>query len=186
MRSIFQLVLLLFCVQASAQTKSFSFKSSVQAGLLEGEVGSAFQLQTVNGFQHKTWFGGVGVGLDYYHTRTIPLFLSFRKSFNDGVKSPFVYASGGYHFPWLRQQDKLWNESTASGGLYYDAGVGYHVPVLKTSALFFTLGFSQKDFSISHSDGYYIGIWPWPYPNAPRTTLDYNLRRLSIQTGLRF
>lgn len=184
MRSILQLALILFCVQGAAQSQKFSFNSSVQAGLLEGEVGSAFQLQTVNGFQHKTWFGGVGVGLDYYHTRTIPLFLSFRKSFNNEVKTPFVYVNGGYHFPWLRQQDKLWGETTANGGLYYDAGVGYQVPVLKTSALFFTVGFSQKNFSTTNEQGYYIDIWPRPTPQ--RTTFDYSLRRLSIQTGLRF
>lgn len=186
MRVLFQLAVLLFCMQASAQDKSFSFQSTVQAGLLEGEIGSAFQLQTVQGFRHKTWFAGVGGGLDYYHTRTIPLFLSLRKTFSSGVKTPFVYVNGGYHFPWLRQQDKLWNDSRAEGGLYYDAGVGYQVPVMKTSALFFTVGFSQKNFNISHSNGYYIDIWPYPGPTLPRTTLDYNLRRLSIQTGLRF
>lgn len=186
MRTIFQLALLILCLQTAAQNKPFSFKSSVQAGLLEGEVGSAFQLQTVNGLQHKTWFAGVGAGLDYYHTRTIPLFLSVRKSFSNGVKSPFVYVNGGYHFPWLRQQDKIWTESEAEGGLYYDAGIGYQVPVMKTSALYFTLGFSQKNFSVSHTDNYFIDIWPYPYPNGQRTTLDYNLRRLSIQTGLRF
>jgi hypothetical protein len=156
----------------------------VQAGLLEGEEGSAFQLHTINGVQHKTWFGGVGVGLDYYHTRTIPLFLSFRKAFQNGNKSPFLYVNGGYNFPWLREQDKDWYESTAKGGLYYDAGVGYQLPVLKTSTLFFTLGFSQKNFSITQKNGW-MGIWPEPLP-SPTHVFDYNLRRLSIQTGLRF
>lgn len=185
MRTIFPLAFLLLCVQAAAQNNSFSFKSSVQAGLLEGEVGSAFQLHTINGFQHKTWFGGIGVGLDYYHTRTIPLFLSFRKSFHSGVKTPFVYVNGGYTFPWLREQDKDWYVSSANGGLYYDGGVGYQLPVLKTSTLFFTLGFSHKNFSITQKDGW-MGIWPMPDLPTPTHVFDYNLRRLSIQTGLRF
>lgn len=182
MRLLFQLVLLLLSMQASAQNKSFSFQSSVQVGLLEGEVGSAFQLQTVHGFRYKTWFGGLGAGLDYYHSRTIPLFLSFRKAFSSGVKTPFVYANGGYNFPWLREQDESWYESTSDGGLYYDAGVGYQLPVLKNSALFFTLGYSQKNFSITQKDGW-MGIWPMP---SPTHVFDYQLRRLSIQTGLRF
>ncbi|RYZ58314.1 MAG: hypothetical protein EOO14_09890 [Chitinophagaceae bacterium] len=184
MRIVLQLALLLFCVQASAQEKSPLFQSTVQLGLLEGENGSAFQLQTVHGFNLKTWFAGVGTGLDYYHTRTIPLFVSLRKSFSHGVKTPFVYFNGGYHFPWLRQQDKLWAETKASGGLYYDAGIGYQLPVMKTSALFFTAGFSQKNFQTSTDYNYYIDIWPQPAPQ--RTVHDYSLRRLSIQTGLRF
>lgn len=186
MRILFQIFLLILCIQASAQNKPFSFKSSVQVGLLEGEGGSAFQLHTINGFQHKTWFGGVGVGLDYYYTRTLPLFLSVRKDFHDGVKTPFLFVNGGYNVPWLREEDKDWYETTAKGGLYYDAGVGYQLHVFKTSALFFTLGFSQKNFSITQKDGW-MGIWPMPNPMpSPSRVFDYNLRRLSIQTGLRF
>jgi hypothetical protein len=186
MQRLFLLALVLLCVQASAQTKAFRFQSGVQFGLLEGEGGSAFQVQTVNGFQHKTWFGGLGVGLDYYHTRTIPFFLSLRKAFGSGTKSPFVYANGGYNFPWLRDQDKIWVEADAEGGLFYDAGIGYQLPVMKSSALFFSAGFSQKNFSIRHMDRW-IGIWPMPPSTPPPTrVLDYNLRRLSIQAGLRF
>ncbi|MDQ3279760.1 MAG: hypothetical protein M3Q06_15645 [Bacteroidota bacterium] len=184
MRRILQLALVLFCVQASAQTKPLRYGGNVQAGLLEGEVGSTFQLQTVNGIQYKTWFAGLGVGLDYYHTRTLPLFTAFRKDWKGGAKTPFVYVNSGYNFPWLRDRDKSWGETNTEGGLYFDAGIGYQLPVLKTSALFFSAGYSEKHFSITRTDGYYIDIWPRPDPR--KTVTAYSLRRLSIQTGLRF
>ena len=130
MRLFFSITLFIFCLQATAQKNSYRFQSNMQFGLLEGEQGSAFQLQTINGVQHKTWFAGLGVGLDYYHTRSIPLFLNVRKEIFKGEKTPFVYASGGYHFPWLRAEDKDWYITETKGGLYFDAGIGYQVPVL--------------------------------------------------------
>lgn len=184
MRSVFYFIFFLTCVQASAQKNGATFQTSVQGGLLEGESGSAFQLQTINGFQCKTWAAGLGVGLDYYHTRSIPVFLNLRKSFSDKAKTPFLYLSGGYHFPWLKEEDKYWGETKATGGLYMDAGIGYQVPVLKKTSLFFTAGFSQKNYTRTEADGAVITIWPMPAPRVRK--FDFDMRRLSIQTGLRF
>lgn len=184
MRRVIYFVFLFACLQASAQKSGFTFQTSVQGGLLEGESGSAFQLQTINGFQRKTWSAAVGVGLDYYHTRSIPLFANVRKALGDNAKTPFLYLSGGYHFPWLREEDKYWGETKAKGGLYFDAGIGYQIPVLKKTAMFFTAGFSQKNYTRTERDGAVITIWPMP---APQTRVfEHTLRRLSIQTGVRF
>lgn len=178
------LLLFMFCAPASAQKTKATFVTAIQGGLLEGEAGSAFQLHAVNSLQYKTWSVGLGAGLDYYGTRSIPLYGAFRKALRSSEKSAFVYLNAGYHFPWLRTEDKGWGETNANGGLYYEAGVGYQLPVLKTSSLFFSLGFSQKDFNIRHTDGAVIAIWPAP-PVRSRL-MEYNLRRLSIGTGLRF
>lgn len=184
MKNCWLLLLLISCLQAAAQKEKFVFQSTVQAGLLEGERGGAFQLQTIHGFRYKTWSAGLGTGLDFYHTRSIPVFMNLRKAFGSGTQTPFVYASGGYNLPWLKEEDKYWGFSGADGGLYFDAGIGYQLPVFKTSALFFSAGYSQKNFSRRETDGFVIAIWPAP---PPRTRLhEYELRRLSIQTGLRF
>ncbi len=166
-----------------AQKKGLKFQSQVQVGLLEGEQGSALQLQTVQGVKYKTWSGGIGAGLDYYHTRTIPLFFDVRKTFNCKEKTGFVYASGGYNFPWPRVQDKIGFESDFKGGLYYDAGIGYQLPVLKTSALFFTAGYSVKKFSTTHASP---AVPIFLYPGPPPSYYYYTLQRISIKTGLRF
>jgi hypothetical protein len=175
---------LLLSLQSIAQEKGFVFQSAIQAGLLEGQRGSAFQLQAINGVSYKTWAAGIGAGLDYYHTRSIPVFVNLRKAFGTSQQTPFLYASGGYNIPWLKDEDKSWGFQEANGGLYYDAGIGYQLPVLKKSVLFFTAGYSQKRFSRQEMDGVAITIWPMP---PPRTRLhEYSLQRLSIQTGLRF
>lgn len=185
MKHLLSLLLLLNCFCGSAQQSGYKLQTMVQGGLIEGESGNAFQLHTVNGFQYKTWFAGVGAGLDYYHVRSIPVFLNVRKAFQNSEKTPFVYLSGGYHFPWLKEEDKLWHITETSGGLYYDAGLGYQLPVGKKSSLFFSAGFSQKRYQEKVTDDVWIAIWPWPGPQQTRL-VDYNLRRLSIQTGIRF
>jgi hypothetical protein len=179
------IVCLTIVVIAQAQKKGFRYNSIVQAGLLEGEQGSALQLQTIQGVKFKTWSAGIGAGLDYYHTRTIPLFLDVRKAFRNKEKAAFVYASGGYNFPWVKKYDAtLLPLPETNGGLYYTAGIGYQLPILKTSALFFTAGYSVKKLSTTIIDDVVIAIYP---PQPLRTYLyQYSLERISIKTGLRF
>ncbi|HVY74956.1 MAG TPA: hypothetical protein VG890_09015, partial [Puia sp.] len=80
--------------QNPSSSKAWQFHSINQVGLLEGESGSSWQLQTVNGMSYKSWFAGIGVGLDYYRLRGIPLFLDLRKTFGHSRNKPFVYADG--------------------------------------------------------------------------------------------
>lgn len=184
MKKWMNLFLLLAGLQAAAQPKTFLYDGRVQAGLLEGEAGSAFQLQTVQGVQWRTWSAGVGAGLDYYHARSFPLFLELRKLLDKGKQAAFVYADGGYNFPWLTPAQKEWSVATTSGGLYADAGIGYQIPVLKKSLLFFAAGYSQKNYSTRNVYPVMIDIYPPPPPSTYK--MEYQLRRLSIKTGLRF
>lgn len=183
MKKLIGLFLLLLSLGAVAQKVKPSFVATVQGGLLEGEAGSAFQLKAVNGFQKQSWSAGIGFGLDYYHTRSLPLFLDLRKSFGKGVRTPFVYANGGYHFPWLKT-DEQWNGVDVKGGLYMDAGIGYAFPAFKNTRLFFSAGYSQKNYS--KVSGYPVYIDIFPPPPMSKVTSDFKLRRFSIQTGLRF
>jgi hypothetical protein len=168
----------------NGQKTKLNFYSAVQAGILEGEEGSSFQLQSINGIKYKTWATGIGVGLDYYHTRSIPLFLDIRKSIFNSSKSPFVYASGGYHFPWSTTKDKFgYANLDSKAGIYYDAGIGYRLPVLKNNSLFFSAGYSLKRFSQEVS--YYTYCLTGNCPEY-RQRFDYSFRRISIRTGLQF
>ena len=79
------------CFAQQNKTSKIRFQSVINIGLLEGEKGSAFQLQTINGIKYKSWFVGAGVGLDYYRYRTIPLFAELRKEFLKSANKIFVY-----------------------------------------------------------------------------------------------
>lgn len=183
MKTIFPFLLLLLTLPAISHSQT-TFESSVRGGLLEGDNGSAFQLQAVNGLRYKTWSVGLGVGLDYYMGRSFPLFFELRRSFGSTQKAPFVYAAGGYNFPWLKEAEKDWGFVKADGGLYTDAGIGYQLPVMKKSLLFFSLGYSQKAYAKYQSAPIWIDFFP--SPPAPTIKTDYTFRRLSIKTGLRF
>ena len=73
--SVFLLVQLI-CVAQKTKPK---FASINQFGIAWGASDDALQLQTVNGAVYKTFFTGLGIGLDYYWERTVPVFIDLRK-----------------------------------------------------------------------------------------------------------
>lgn len=157
------------------------FHSINNIGLLEGEAGSGLQLQTINGFQYKTWFIGAGVGLDYYSVRSIPLFLDVRKDILSKKIPLFIYADAGIHFPWMRKYNAtlLPVPDYSNNGLYYDAGLGYRLP-LKKYALAFSAGYSGKQYKSEN-----LRYRPCTSGTCPpyKEQFDYKLRRLSIKAG---
>ncbi|HVK97035.1 MAG TPA: hypothetical protein VM368_04415, partial [Flavisolibacter sp.] len=55
----------LICYSQKVEEK-FHFNSINQGGLLAGASDGTGLLQSINGVLHKTFFAGIGVGLDYY------------------------------------------------------------------------------------------------------------------------
>ncbi|HVF80573.1 MAG TPA: hypothetical protein VM884_01490 [Flavisolibacter sp.] len=178
---------LAFCTSLHllAQTGRVKFHSSVAAGLSAGEGQPGFQVQAVNGIGYKTWSAGIGAGIDYYHTRTVPVFADLRKTLSNGSKPAFIYASGGYNFPWLREADKTgFGNNDTKGGLYLDGGIGFSVPVLKSRQLFFSAGWSMKKFTKTINTMPFLSIWP--PPKEAWRDYDYTVTTVSLKTGLRF
>jgi hypothetical protein len=182
------LIISAFCISTLSglsQSKKLQFQTIIAAGIVEGEESNAMQVQTVNGVLYKTWFSGIGVGLDYYNQRSIPLFLDLRKNVFDKQRSPFIYVDGGYHFPWLTKNEKAeyGGDIKTNGGLYYDAGVGYQMRNIKGVGLAFSAGYSYKRFS-NEVPQYVYCIWG----DCPQTnqTFDYRLKRISIKAALGF
>ncbi|HEX4852503.1 MAG TPA: hypothetical protein VFV08_16925 [Puia sp.] len=180
----------LLCLFTSGQaTKSnrWQFHSLNQAGLLEGGSGSAFQLQTINGVAYKGWYSGIGVGLDYYYFRSIPLFLDLRKNFKLGSGYIFPYGDGGIQFPWLTdtQMNDLQNRfgnKEYSNGWYLDLGLGYKIILKSKLALLLSAGYSYKN---SESKTL-INYCPFPGCDPPTNTYNYKLDRLTIKAGIEF
>jgi hypothetical protein len=146
------LLLLLFvapALNASAQ-KKFDFHSHNTVGLLEGENGSAFQLQSVNGFQYKTWFAGIGTGLDYYYFRSVPLFLSLQKDVWQKNRTLFFNVDGGMNFFWDDETEaSRFNniiKSDFKPSLYCGGGIGYKIGLKnKRDAVLVILDIHSKD-----------------------------------------
>lgn len=187
MRYLFIIILLACFVFAGAQdvpkqSAKIRFQSDMQLGFLEGSAGPFFQIQSVNGIRYKTWSLGIGAGLDYYGMRSIPLFLDLKKDLLQNRQTPFIYLSGGRHFPWEEAPINEWTKSYPESGWFYDAGIGYTIPLKKQSILF-SAGYSFKSFDeVVQTE---VVCLTWPCPQF-KESYSYKLRRLSLRAGIRF
>ncbi len=181
-----------------AQQKSipaqWQFRSVMNVGLLEGQAGSAFQLQAIGGAGYKSWFAGAGVGLDYYRFRTIPLFLDIRKEFGRSTNKLFVYTDAGTSFSWVTDNEKM---QYAAGdrfgnGFYTDLGFGYKIAAGKNNSFLISLGYSYKKLTETYQNPvlYYLQFLPPNGQTGPTNgqtdRIDYSLNRLSIKMGWEF
>jgi len=169
-----------------SKTKNCSckFQSVNQVGLLEGEAGSSFQLQSINGLRYKTWFAGLGAGIDYYSFRGIPVFVDVRKDWWKKINTPFVYTDAGIHFSWVGDKNQnWWGRSEFSNGLFYDLGLGYKVGLNNKNSLLLSGGFSHKNIREKRFTTVYC-------INPPCTEgvemFRYKLNRISLKAGWQF
>lgn len=163
---------------------SCGFSSINQFGILTGTNGNYPLLQTINGFRYKTWFVGAGVGLDVYHTTTIPLFLDFRKNLLAGKSTPFVYADGGIQF--MTQKTRIkgpYLKEDYQTGAYYDVGIGYQVGLKNRHALLMSAGYSVKEIEYDRYAEVVCITSPCP---KDKSNYKYKLNRLSLKVGYRF
>jgi len=182
-------VLICLCVfiPATAQHK-INFSSRNYVGLLEGENGSAFQVETNNGIRYRSWFAGLGTGLDWYYIRSIPLFGSLSKSFFEkNNRSFFISTDIGINFPWKPGYPNEWDYYSYRkyyNGMYLATGLGYKIGMGKKSdAILLHLGWSYKHISEKVRTTYPCLIGPCPeYTDS----YDFHLRRLSLKAGWSF
>lgn len=158
------------------------FGSLNLGGVLLGQSASEVQVQTINGIRFNRYFAGIGVGLDPYFERTLPVFLDLRKDLLRKKQTPFLYADGGYHFLWLKQKSIF--ESGQKSGWFYEAGFGYSLPLNRRIHLLMSGGYSYKTFSKTVNTTPWISIWPAPHDAFQH--FDYQLRRVSLKIGVDF
>lgn len=144
---IFILILFLAINFSSfAQKNKVRFHSINSFALIAGESGYSTAFQTVNGIHFSNWFSGIGIGVDNYKYKTLPLFFDARKYFGS-EKRAFVYGDIGYDFPMKNKPGKevYYNDSYKfTGGIYTDVGIGFQFHLSKRSFVLFNLGYSWK------------------------------------------
>ena len=168
--------------KANGQEK-FTLRSQNYIGILEGGSGSYLQFHSVNGLQYKKWFGGIGVGLDHYYLRSIPLFFSLIRDIPVRKNIFYVSADGGVNFPWENDANDSWGENNYSTSYYWSSGFGYKIPIHKKNNLLFHVGYSFK-----HLKNDYTITFPCLIPPCPESKQEYNyyFRRLSLKAGWMF
>lgn len=169
--------------QKASANVSRHFTSINQVGLLTGSAGRAASIETINGITLEKWFAGIGTGIDYYGTRSIPLFVDVRRALTTKAKSPFVYADAGMNFPWISDKQKLNRPytGTSSTGIYFDAGAGFRFKLKNSSALALSAGYSYKEVN-DKTD--LMTIWSWPTPEKNYEYYKYQYRRIVVKLAL--
>jgi hypothetical protein len=146
-------------------------------------------MQSINGFQKGNLFAGVGLGLDYYLYRTVPLFADFRYEFGKTKNKFFAYADGGVNLEWVEETYSdgpifIWEGSNISGefhnGAYTDLGLGYRVGTKKGGGLVLSLGHSYKSLkkTFSYPD--------WRTQETITDIYHYNFNRIILKVGWKF
>lgn len=166
--------------------KKYSFHSINSIGVANGSDGAAAVMQTVNGFRKGPLFAGIGLGLDYYQYRTIPLFADVRYEFGTKKNKLFAYADAGINFSWVEgtydDEVGIWwgNPSDFSNGLYTDAGIGLTTSFRNGNAFVLSLGYSRKTMKET------FAYFDWQ-TNEPVTDVNtYRFNRILIKLGFSF
>ena len=169
----------------SAQKKKIRFQSVNQFAIVGGEnhVNTAFQ--SINGIKFPNWFSGVGIGIDNYRYKTLPLFFDGRWYFAEDKKA-FIYGDIGYNFPMKNRPGKEINGYDSyhfRGEIYSDIGIGFQTRFIKKSSLLFSLGYSHKELQtkISYSICPFMGPCYVNYNNY-----EFNFNRMILKAGLVF
>ena len=162
-----------------------AFTSINQVGIGWGATGDNLQLQTINGVSYKTYSVGLGIGLDYYWERTVPIFVDLRKNIFSKKQTPFVYADLGISIPWVKtDKENTWSKSEYENGSYMDIGIGYKIPINKKLFANLSFGYSQKKLDEERINE--IGVFDSPYRGNNSENYSYTLRRFSLKAGLSF
>jgi hypothetical protein len=177
--------LLFSFVAFSQQTKETVVKPYVlaQTAIIIGESEPQEQYLLSGGIRKRTWLLGAGIGVDDYHTRSVPVFVDVRKQLHARINTPFAFANAGYHFLWEKDERKDFFELDSEGGLYYDLGIGYQIGLTKKLKLLLSGSYTGKHFSKTKN------VQPWvstgPTPESIRT-YEYRLSRATLKLGLAF
>lgn len=190
MKNLFLLLFTMTSIFSYGQknTVTYKFHSFNSISFLNGDNEVSAGLQSINGFQIGSWFGGVGVGLDYYIHRSVPLFADFRYEYGKNKNKFYAYADGGVNFAWVERYyngniyifDGVNNSNKFNNGVYTDAGLGYLVDMKKGGALVLSLGHTHKSMTeiVKYRD--------WRTQQWQEDIYRYKFNRIAIKVGWRF
>jgi hypothetical protein len=186
--AVFFLLCLCFIAGLSYSQSKIRYGSQNYVGLLEGEYKAAFQLQTIHGLRYKTWYGGLGAGLDYYMFRTIPVFATINKDLVFKGRTFYISGDVGTNYPWINDNPHIMifgeGSSKYSRGFYWAGGLGYKAFAKnKTDAFIINLGYSFKRINQKRETP---GFCSDPPCSVNVEQFKYQLNRISAKVGWQF
>jgi len=127
---------------------------------------------------------GVGIGLDDYQARSVPVFGDLRYDFSKEERTFFSYAGAGKAIPWLtRKQWSLQNSREPDqnvAGTYIHAGLGYKFRWRYNSSFHLSAGYAHAAFKTKTA----VLDWQTQRPLGTFTTTDYTFNRVTVMMGI--
>ena len=182
--AIFPVVL---TAQSNKQKEKIHYASSYQLGIIAGKAYTTFSAQTIQGIQYKNFQTGVGIALDPYGFRTVPLFGHFSYVMHLQNNSVFAYADAGISIPWNNGSlPEKYDNSTHDdwhklyAGFYAEGGVGYSLLFnKKQNAVTINAGYSYKRFKYDEN----VYIWNGFETVQQTDHYIFDYRRLAFRVG---
>jgi hypothetical protein len=182
-----------FCLLAQEVQKKWYI--TPQVALLQGDRQLQAQPALVSGIRLSSRWGlGMGVGIDQYKIRTVPVFADLRYRLLEAKKnSLFFYGQLGYNMPWAKEDQHRYfstnpafqiDNSQFTGGRYVELGLANEFKLTKHYRLLLGVGYSEKRQSEYYSN---FSIWSWARPGEDtdnRNKATYIFRRWSFRVGI--
>lgn len=186
MKFVIIIIVFFLPVIAYAQDKPLQkrgWRTITSVGMIAGQDKTTPTVQLSGGMTVRHYFVGVGAGYDPYQFQSIPVFADARVYFTRN-NAAFTYLNAGYNIP--TQHDEPFPESFVTedrmvGGLYFDAGIGYRVPLKGSHALSFSAGYTQKNTEHRKEYTYPCGINPCTTQTSNSYVYDYKFGRIIVR-----
>lgn len=163
---------------------SCSFSSILHAGVLNGAKGAFLQVQSINGIRYKTWFAGIGAGVENYYRTGYPVFIDVRKFLLNKSQSPFVYADMGIQFEkYKTQRLNPMYENRYRNGIIAEGGIGYKFGFEGKNRWVISAGYSYK---YVRYDYVFLGSCQTQRCSESFFTYKNYLHRYAMKLGLQF
>jgi hypothetical protein len=173
--------------QSNKQQEKIRYASSYQFGIIAGKAYTTFTAQMIQGIRYKNFQTGVGIALDPYGFRTVPLFSHFNYVIYPQKNSIYVYGDAGISIPWNNGSlPEKYDNSTHDDwhklfpGFYAEGGVGYNILFnKKRNAVTVNAGYSYKRFKYDEN----VYIWNGFETVQQTDHYIFDYRRLAFRLG---
>lgn len=133
------------------------------------------------GWQYHRWSLGVGLGLDYYRVRSVPLVGELRYHLLP-KQQLYLYAQAGTNRGYAESKQHSSNSSQFRNGLYAGGGAGIYPFRKQMKGWYLFAGYSLKKLTEVY-DQYVYYDWGWILKQKRDV---YSFKRLAIGIGVWF
>lgn len=169
--------------------KKNSWYNTTTLGVYFGDE-DGYQIQSTVGYRfHYRYYAGIGVALDQYTIRSLPVFIDLRADLFRKKTTPFAYADVGLTNPWPKKsQFELQKEPDKKiPGWYLNTGIGWRFRSrISDQSWEISIGYSLETMKIRYLQPISNAGFPEPdgqLPNVRVQTFKYTFNRFVIKAG---